>query len=194
MRQGTHGSVIRYRFILALIVAVTISSVAARPAAAARPDRFTSRTTSVFMAAVVPEQALSVYLFRHPGAGYEVCGAIAERSGCTVVAEEAVSLDLVDLTTATLVPTTVPLQSCDWQTGACTDAGTVTVAVTFRGTGELTHFKQRSTTVDSCTVTARSTGIQRQGEATITVDDTTYVEAVGFVSTSRDRLKVRCAG
>jgi hypothetical protein len=109
--------------------------------------------------------------------------------GCGTVDADAVQLDLKNLTTATLGPVTVQLVRCD--ESGCQPSATVTLALTFTGTGEVTTFRHRSKAMNGCKFMSSTKGIQRQGEATLTIDGTTYA-AVAYLSTAQDTFKVQC--
>ena len=172
-----------------LVIASLVMALAVAPAAAAPPDKSITRTTNLFLSAFSPEAGVFVDVFRNPDGGYQVCVSTPEGFGCTFVADDAVQVDAEDLTSATLGPITLRLQRCD-QFG-CEPGDEVTIALTFTGTGELTKFQSRFKSMNGCKMMGSTKGIQRQGEATITIGSETY-DADGFLTTSRDTFKVQC--
>ena len=178
------------RRLIVLLITTLLATLAVVPAAAAPSDKFKSRTTSVFLNAFSPEDGVSVFLFREPEGRYVVCVSTPEGSGCASVDEDAVQLDERALTSATLGPVTIPLEQCD-EFGCEPTGDDVTVAVTFTGTGELTTFKSRFKSSNGCKVMGSSKGVQRQGEATITIDGATY-DAEAFLTVAQETFTVQC--
>lgn len=178
------------RRLIALLLTSLATVLAVLPAAAAPPDRIVSRSTNVFLSAFAPDTGVFVNLFGNGDGSYTVCVGTADAfQGCGTVAADAVQLDAENLSSATLGPVTVPLDRCD--ASGCQPAGEVTLALTFTGTGDLTTFRSRSRSMNGCTFTTSSKGIQRQGTATLTIDGVTS-ETVAFLSSSRDTFKVQC--
>ena len=177
------------RRFIQLVIASLVMALAVAPAAAAPPDKSITRTTNLFLSAFSPEAGVSVFVSRNPDGGYQVCVGTPEGFGCTAVADDAVTVEEKDLTSATLGPITIRLQRCD--RFGCEPGDEVTVALTFTGTGELTKFQSRFKSMNGCKMMGSTKGIQRQGEATITIRGETY-DADGFLTTSRDTFKVQC--
>ncbi len=179
------------RRLIHLVITSLFVALAVVPAAAAPTDTVITRTTSVFFFAYSEEAGISVSVLRYPGGGYEVCVSAPAGFGCTLVDEDAVQLDEKYLSTATLAPVTIPLERCDASGCGPVDAA-VTVAVRFIGTGEITTSKLRSKFSNGCTEMGSSKGIRRAGDATITIDGTTYDATYAAAAFSRDMFKVQC--
>ena len=177
------------RRLVHLLLTSLLTLLAVLPAAAAPPDTSITRTTSLFLSAHSQEAGVFVDVFRNPDSGYQVCASTPEGFGCTAVADDAVTVEEKDLTSATLGPITIRLQRCD--RFGCEPGEEVTIALTFTGTGELTKFQSRFKSMNGCKMMGSTKGIQRQGEATITIRGETY-DADGFLTTSRDTFKVQC--
>ncbi len=178
------------RRLIPVLLTSLLAILAVSPAAAAPPDTSTTRTTSLFLSAFVPDAGVFVDLFRNGDGTYTVClGTANEFLGCGTIAADAVQVDEDDLSTATLGPVTVQLQRCD--ESGCEPGDEVTLALTFTGTGDLTRFRHRSKVTNGCTYMSASKGIQRQGEVTLTIDGATY-EADAFLTTAQETFKVRC--
>ena len=177
------------RRLVHLLLTSLLTLLAVLPAAAAPPDTSITRTTNLFLSAFSPEAGVSVFVSRNPDGGYQVCVGTPEGFGCTAVADDAVTVDAEDLTSATLGPITLRLQRCD-QFG-CAPGNDVTIALTFTGTGELTKFQSRFKSMNGCKMMGSTKGIQRQGAATITIGSETY-DADGSLSIAQQTFKVQC--
>ena len=176
------------RRLVHLLLTSLLTLLAVLPAAAAPPDTSITRTTRLSLEAF-SEEGVGVFLFQHPDGGYEVCVSTRTGFGCTTVGADAVQLDEKNLTSATLAPTTILLQRCG--EFGCEPGEEVTVALTFTGTGELTKFQSRFKSMNGCKMMGSTKGIQRQGEATITIGSETY-DADGFLAIAQETFKVQC--
>ncbi len=121
-------------------------------------------------------------------------------SGCTMASSGSFTV-AKDLSSATLAPTTVTLETVDCtydeatgeETCVVTSSRDVVVSAEFTGVGPLYSSSNRGKFSDgTCTETYSSRGTSRDAEATFTVDGKSYSGQWGYLESGRFSFKVSC--
>jgi hypothetical protein len=200
----------RTRNVFGMIV-VAGALLAGVPAAQAagpgpEPGRYRNAYESAVVSTMAPREdgtysGTTINVFRNnegtqlcvENVAYDAANTMTSEYGCAPLADTAFTMEK-KLTSATIAPTMVTLNTWDCDQAGCTVTSSrdVLVSATLEGTGELQNMKARSSFNDgTCTYQFKSAGNVRIASGTFSLDNQAQ-SGGGSLSKSKDLTVVRC--
>ncbi len=193
------------------MVAVAGALLAGAPAAQAagpgpEPGRYRNAYESAVVSTMAPREdgmysGTTVNVFRNnegtqlcmENVAYDAANTLISEYGCAPIADTAFMMD-TKLTSATVAPTTVTLDTNDCDEAGCTVVSSrdVQVSATLEGVGDLQTMKGRSSFNDgTCTYQFKTAGNVRMASGTFSLDGQAQ-SGEGSMAKSKDLTVVRC--